>query len=100
VNDDEMILKIKKPDFLGSSMWEFRHEGRPIEARISDTDWLNEFHETGAGVRPGGALRAIVRIEASYDLENEALPPRYTVLKVKEVLPPPEKPPQMPLLLQ
>lgn len=100
VNEGEMILKIKKPDFLGSSMWEFRHEGHPIEARIADHEWLTSFQENGAGVLPGGAIRAIVRIEISYDMENDALPARHTVIKVLEVLPPSEKPPQTPLLLQ
>ena len=32
-----MILKLKKPDFLGESMWEFKHEDRPIEAKVLDT---------------------------------------------------------------
>ncbi|MHB1630287.1 MAG: hypothetical protein ACYCVB_18275 [Bacilli bacterium] len=99
-NDDEMIFKVKKPDFLGESMWEFRHEGHPIEAKIADAIWLTQFHENGAGVLPGGALRALVRIELSHDMENEALPTRYTVLQVREVLPPPEKPSQSRLLLQ
>lgn len=100
INENEMILKIKKPDFLGSSMWEFRHDGHPIEAKIADHSWLAEFHNNGAGVLPGGALRARVRIESPYDMENDALPPRYTILEVLQVLPPLEKPPQTPLLLQ
>jgi hypothetical protein len=90
-NENELILKIKKPDFLGSSKWEFRYDGHTIEAKIQDFSWLDSFHENGAGVRPGGALRAIVRIEVPYDEENESLPPRYTVLKVEEVLPPPSE---------
>ncbi len=100
VNDDLMILKVKKPDFLGSSMWEFRHDGHPIEAKIADDVWLEKFHDGGAGVLPGSALKALVRVESLYDIENDALPPRYTVLKVYEVLPPPEKLPQPWLLLQ
>ncbi|MGH9417022.1 MAG: hypothetical protein ACRD01_10385 [Terriglobales bacterium] len=87
-NDIEMILKVKKPDYLGSSMWEFRHEGHPLEAKIADEGWVREFHVGGAGVVPGSALRASVRVELAYDLENEALPARYTILKVLEVLPP------------
>lgn len=100
INTNEMILKVKKPDYLGSSMWEFRHEGHPLEAKIADTAWLTEFHKHGARVVPGSALRALVQIELSYDMENEALPARYTVLEVLEVLPPPEAPPQTQLLLQ
>jgi hypothetical protein len=99
VNENEMILKVKKPDFLGSSMWEFRHDGHAIEAKMADTVWLKKFHDDGAGVLPGSALRARVRIESPYDMDNEALPPRYTVIEVLEVLPPPERPVQPRLLL-
>ena len=94
----ELILKVKKPDYLGSSMWEFHYDGHPIEARIQDANWLAEFHNDGAGLRPRGALRANVRIEVSYDDQNESLPPKYTVLKVLEVIPPPPRREQ--LLLQ
>jgi hypothetical protein len=100
VNEMELILKIKKPDFLGLSMWEFRYDGHAIEAKNQDMAWLEEFHGNGAGVLPGGALRAIVRLEVAYDDENESLPAKYTVLKVIEVLPPPPKRDQRPLRLQ
>ena len=96
-NDVEMILKVKKPDFLGNSMWEFNHEGHPISASILDQGWLADFREHGLGVRPGVALRALVRVEASYDDDSEALPARYAVLKVYEVIPP--KPPSEQLYL-
>jgi len=95
-NDSELILKIKKPDLLGSSKWEFRYEGRTIEAKILDTVWLARFREDGAGVRPGAALRAMVRVEVAYDDQNESLPSDYTILKVLEVLlPPPAKTEQL-----
>ena len=94
---DPMILKVKKPDFLGNSMWEFNHEGHPISASILDQGWLADFREHGLGVRPGVALRALVRVEASYDDDSEALPARYAVLKVYEVIPP--KPPSEQLYL-
>ena len=90
-NTNELILKIKKPDFLGSSMWEFRYDGHAIEAKIQDLVWLGDFQDDGAGVRPGGALRAMVRVEIAYDEENDSLPPKYTVLRVLEVLPPPPR---------
>lgn len=97
-NNNELILKVKKPDYLGSSKWEFRYDGRTIEARIQDQRWLARFHEDGDDLRPGGALRASVRIEVSYDEQNESLPPKYTILEVLEVLPP--SPPREQLFLQ
>lgn len=87
-NETEMILKVKKPDFLGASMWEFHFEGRTIQASILDAGWLDLFRRDGLGVRPGVALRALVKVQAAYDAENEALPAKYTILKVYEVIPP------------
>jgi hypothetical protein len=98
INNNELILKVKKPDYLGSSKWEFHYDGRTIEARIQHAEWLARFHDDGAGLRPGGALRANVRVEIAYDEQNESLPPKYTVLEVLEVIPPP--PHREQLLLQ
>jgi len=30
-SESELLLKVKKPDYLGESMWEFRHGGKNIE---------------------------------------------------------------------
>ena len=88
INDGELILKVKKPDFLGASMWEFHFDGHTIHASILDEPWLEKFRRDGLGVRPGAALRAMVRVQASYNDENDYLPPRYTVIQVFEVLHP------------
>ena len=57
-NENELILKIKKPDFLGNSRWEFRYDGHPIDAKILDHEWLDIFHRDGAGVLPGRGLES------------------------------------------
>lgn len=87
-NKNEMVLKVKKPDFIGASMWEFQYSGHAIEAKILDEEWLRTFRRNGLGVRPGSALRCLVEVEVGYDDDNEALPPKHTVLEVFEVLPP------------
>jgi hypothetical protein len=61
-NDSPMILKVKKPDYLGDSRWEFVFE-RAIEAKILDLNWLDQFQNRDVDVRPGDALRALVRTE-------------------------------------
>jgi len=90
-NTNEMILKVKKPDFIGSSMWELMFSGHTIDAKISDENWLARFRRNETGVVPGSALRALVEVEIAYDDENEALPPKYTILDILEVLPPPPR---------
>lgn len=82
----EMILPVKKPDYLGDSKWGLRHGKRNIEAKIEDTPWLRRFQNREVDVRPGDALRCRMKIEYLYGHDNELLTERYTVLEVLEVL--------------
>ena len=82
----EMILPVKKPDYLGDSQWELRHGRRNINARIEDEAWLRQFQNRQKDVRPGDALRCVVQVEYSYGFDNELLSERYTVSEVLEVL--------------
>ncbi len=59
----EMILAVKKPDYLGTSKWDLRHGKRTIQAKIEDEDWLRRFQNRQEDVRPGDALRCNVSIE-------------------------------------
>jgi hypothetical protein len=70
----ELILAVKKPDYLGSSKWDLRHGKRTIQAKIEDEDWLRQFQGRGVDVRPGDALRC------SVDIEHEVLQNRYIVI--------------------
>ena len=82
----EMILAVKKPDYLGTSQWELRHGKRTISARIDDVAWLERFQNRELDVRPGDALRALVRIEHKYGHDNELMSERYTIAEVLETL--------------
>jgi hypothetical protein len=86
-NHADMILMVKKPDFLGDSMWEFRHEGKRIPAKVVDTDWLENFHRGAIALRSGDALRAFVEIETHYGIDREVLGTHYRILKVQELIP-------------
>jgi len=83
----EMILAVKKPDYLGESKWELRHGKRTVPAKIEDTNWLQKFQNREVDVRPGDALRCMVAIELLYGFDNELLAERYTVKQVLEVMP-------------
>jgi hypothetical protein len=68
-----MILAVKKPDYLGDSKWELRHGKRAISAKIEDVLWLKQFQGRQVDVRPGDAIRCVVRIEHLYGHDNELL---------------------------
>jgi hypothetical protein len=83
----EMNLKVKRPDYLGDAMWDLRHEGHPIEAKIMDLEWLRAFQQRQIEVRPGDAIRAIVQVDVRYDYDNEVVGKRYIIIKVLRVVP-------------
>ncbi len=86
-NTAEMILLIKKPDYLGKSMWEFRHEKRVIFAKILDEKWLSCFQNREIVVKPGDALRAILETHVSYDKSGEVVAIHHFIANVKSIIP-------------
>lgn len=82
----ELILAVKKPDYLGTSKWELRHGKRTIQAKIEDETWLRRFQHRQEDVRPGDALRCTVTIQHLYGYDNELLTERYTITSINEVL--------------
>lgn len=96
-NEAVMILKVKRPDYLGEAMWDFRHESKQIQAKILDSEWLTKFQSRGIDVRPGDAIRATVRIEVEYGYDGEVVATHYSVLSISGVVPG-EEPKQTQLL--
>jgi hypothetical protein len=80
------ILKVKRPDYLGESMWDFKLGDHPMQAKISDLEWLRNFQERNIDVRPGDAVRAIVRQTIHYGYEADIVYEHHEVLKVLEVI--------------
>lgn len=86
-NDAELILKVKKPDYLGNSMWEFRHEGHKIEAKVTDQGWLQRFRRREETLGPGDAIRAVLHTTVHYDKFGEVVASERRVTKVHNVIP-------------
>lgn len=81
-----MNLVIKKPDYLGNSMWELRHGKTKILAKIEDENWLIRFQERQIDVRPGDALRCRVKQELHYGFDNELIAQKHIITAVEAVL--------------
>jgi hypothetical protein len=81
-----LTLIVKRPDYLGNSMWDLRHGRTTISAKIAHADWLRRFQARSIDVRPGDALRCLVTIENSYGYDNELISTSYIVTNVQEVL--------------
>lgn len=81
-----MILKVKKPDYLGESKWEFKYENRIISAKIHDEEWLSKFQNREIDVRPGDSIRASVKQIAKYGYDFSVISISYEILKVVEII--------------
>lgn len=84
-SESKMILKVKKPDYLGESKWEFKHGQKSIYARISDVEWLSRFQNREEDVRPQDSLVCEVKITVKYDQSYEVISEAYEVTKVIKV---------------
>ncbi|HPM77246.1 MAG TPA: hypothetical protein PK961_09155 [bacterium] len=81
-----MILKIKKPDYLGDSRWDFRHGQSIFSAKIVDQIWLRDFQSRKIDVRPGDAIKAEVETETSYGYDGEVVSVKHFITKVLETI--------------
>lgn len=89
VSNSKMILKVKKPDYLGDSKWSFKHGTGTISARIVDLEWLKEFQNRKIDVRPQDSLVCMVKITVKYDYNYEVLSTSYEITKVIKINPRP-----------
>ena len=86
ISEEDVFLKIKKPDYLGESRWLFHLNSHPIEAKMDDQDWLESFRKREVVLRPGDSLHARLNIEMRFDEMGNPLPTKYTVIKVYKII--------------
>lgn len=85
-NTGERIIKVKKPDYLGTSKWTFKYGAATIEAKIADVDWLRQFQSSEVELGPGDSLRVTLFEEVSYGYDNEVVHTEFEVQKVHAVV--------------
>jgi hypothetical protein len=89
-NEETLILKVKKPDYLGESKWEFQI-GKIITAKIEDAAWLVNFRgrKPEARILPGDSLRVVADHTTKYGFDNEVISEEYVIREVLGVNRPP-----------
>ena len=90
-----MTLTLKRPDLLGSAMWDFKHGSQAISAHIEDKEWLDRFRAGEIAIVPGVALRCQVAQAFSYDENGGLIGTAYDIVRVHEVIAPSEPPPDL-----
>lgn len=83
-------LRIKKPDFLGESRWEFRlHDRKLIEAKILDTAWLQRFHNGEIQIKSGDLLEVELQADYIHGPNYQSAVVHYSIPHVTGVVSPP-----------
>ncbi len=82
-----MILKVKKPDYLGDSKWDFKYDNHSIQVKILDYGWIKSFQKRQIDIRPGDSIRAEIVTEVKYGFDNDVVSANYNLIKVQEVIP-------------
>lgn len=85
-SEAEIILTIRRPDMLGSAMWQFGHGDHRLSAQILDENWLNDFHNGRVALRSGDALRCKVKFIYVFDKTGTLIEQRTDILKIIELL--------------
>ena len=83
----EIILTVRKPDFIKDTMWQFSHGKNTLSALIKDEEWLIRFHQRRIPLFPGDALRCRVLFTYIYDDKGALIDQRQEIEKVLEVIP-------------
>lgn len=97
-NISELILMVRKPDFLGETKWDFRFNRRNLSVSIIDKDWLSSFQSGDIDIRPGDALRVRMKEKVAYDLNGEVVSEEREIVQVVGVIRKKEQEPQASLL--
>lgn len=85
-NETIMILKVKKPDYLGNSKWEFKYDNKIIFAKILDEEWIWKFQNRKEDIRPGDSLKSKVKITVKYEADGTVLSIQHDLLKIEKVI--------------
>lgn len=88
INEITQTLQVKKPDYLGESMWEFRHT-KNFSAKILDEEWLKKFQNRKVDIRPGDSIKAKLKVKVKYGFDNKVISETYDIIEVLAVLPKP-----------
>lgn len=87
VEKNELLeIRIKKPDYIGNSMWEFVYREKIIEATLLHEEWLKDFRDRNITLKPGDSLQALVKITTLYNHNSEEIKTTYAILEVLKII--------------
>lgn len=86
IKEEILELMVKKPDYIGNSMWEFKLNGKSIDAKLSHDEWLESFHQREKNLKPGDSLKAVVEVKTAFSHKLEVIDINYNIKEVIEIV--------------
>lgn len=80
-----IFYKIKRPDFLGDSQWEFKHGNKTLKVKILDEEWLENFHQGKVIVAPGDSLKVKIKQNFKYNKNGYLISEKTEIIKVLDI---------------
>lgn len=85
-NESEAFYKIKKPDFLGDSQWEFKHGHKSLKIKIADEEWLERFKSGQEVVVPGDSLKVKIKQNFKYNRNGYLISEKTEIITVLGII--------------
>ena len=85
-NESTIFYKIKRPDFLGDSQWEFKHGSKAIKIKILHDEWLEKFHNGSKVVLPGDSLKVKIKQTNKYNKNGYLISEKIEIIQVLDII--------------
>lgn len=79
------FYKIKRPDFLGDSQWEFKHGNKTLKVKILHEEWLEDFKKGKVIVVPGDSLKVKIKQNFKYNKNGYLISEKTEIIEVLEI---------------
>ncbi len=80
-----VYYKIKRPDFLGDSQWEFKHGNKSLKVKILHEKWLDDFQKGLVIVVPGDSLKVKIKQNFNYNKNGYLISEKTEIIEVIEI---------------
>jgi hypothetical protein len=84
-SETTVYYKIKRPDFLGDSQWEFKHGNKSLKVKILHEKWLEDFQKGKVIVVPGDSLKVKIRQNFKYNKNGYLISEKTEIIEVLEI---------------
>lgn len=84
-SENIVFYKIKRPDFLGDSQWDFKHGNKSLKVKILHEEWLEDFKQGKVIVVPGDSLKVKIKQSFKYNKNGYLISEKTEIIEVLEI---------------